>query len=69
MAANSRSCKGLGLGHAENLRDRGAIPGRNSVAAYGRDGHKYLTPDLVEALIKAARQHRHWTAERAYPYP
>ncbi|HEY2531301.1 MAG TPA: tyrosine-type recombinase/integrase [Xanthobacteraceae bacterium] len=26
---------------------------------YGRDGHKYLTPDQVEALIKAARDNRH----------
>lgn len=33
--------------------------GRKSDAAYGRDGHKYLTPEQVEALIKAARQNRH----------
>lgn len=32
--------------------------GRRSDADYGRDGHKYLTPDQVEALSKAARQSR-----------
>ena len=29
--------------------------GRKSDAEYGRDGHKYLTPDKVAALIKAAK--------------
>lgn len=33
--------------------------GRKSDATYGRDGHKYLTPDQVQALIKAARSGRH----------
>jgi type 1 fimbriae regulatory protein FimB/type 1 fimbriae regulatory protein FimE len=33
--------------------------GRRSDKDYGRDGHKYLTPDQVEALIKAARTNRH----------
>jgi integrase len=33
--------------------------GRKSDKTYGRDGHKYLTSDHVEALIKAARQNRH----------
>jgi integrase len=33
--------------------------GRNSDADYGRDGHKYLTPEQLEALIKAARTNRH----------
>jgi hypothetical protein len=33
--------------------------GRKSDADYGRDGHKYLTPDQVKALIKAARENRH----------
>lgn len=32
---------------------------RKSDADYGRDGHKYLTPDQVGALIKAARKNRH----------
>jgi hypothetical protein len=26
---------------------------------YGRDGHKYLTPEQVDALIKAAKDKRH----------
>jgi type 1 fimbriae regulatory protein FimB/type 1 fimbriae regulatory protein FimE len=33
--------------------------GRKSDAELGRDGHKYLTPEQVEALIRAARQNRH----------
>jgi type 1 fimbriae regulatory protein FimB len=33
--------------------------GRKSDAELGRDGHKYLTPEQVERLIKAARQNRH----------
>ena len=33
--------------------------GRKSDKAYGRDGHRYLTPEQVEALIKAARANRH----------
>jgi type 1 fimbriae regulatory protein FimB/type 1 fimbriae regulatory protein FimE len=33
--------------------------GRKSDKAYGRDGHRYLTPEQVEALIKAARSSRH----------
>jgi hypothetical protein len=33
--------------------------GRKSDKAYGRDGHKYLTPEQVEALIKAAKDNRH----------
>jgi integrase len=32
---------------------------RKSDKAYGRDGHKYLTPEQVEVLVKAARQNRH----------
>jgi integrase len=32
------------------------VGGRKSDAAYGRDGQKYLTPDLAAALIKMARQ-------------
>lgn len=34
-------------------------PGRKTDKDYGRDGHKYLTPDQVEALVKAARSNRH----------
>jgi type 1 fimbriae regulatory protein FimB/type 1 fimbriae regulatory protein FimE len=33
--------------------------GRKTDAAYGRDGHRYLTPEQVTALIKAARANRH----------
>jgi integrase len=33
--------------------------GRKSDKAYGRDGHKYLTPEQVEALVKAAKDNRH----------
>jgi integrase len=33
--------------------------GRKSDAAYGRDGHRYLTPEQVAALVKAARTNRH----------
>jgi integrase len=33
--------------------------GRKKDADYGRNGHKYLTPDQVQALIKAARSGRH----------
>jgi integrase len=33
--------------------------GRKSDKTYGRNGHKYLTPEQVEALIKAARSNRH----------
>jgi type 1 fimbriae regulatory protein FimB len=33
--------------------------GRKSDADYGRDGHKYLTPEQLEALVKAARANRH----------
>jgi integrase len=33
--------------------------GRKSDAAYGRNGHRYLTPEQVAALIKAARGSRH----------
>jgi integrase len=33
--------------------------GRKSDADYGRDGHKYLTPEQLEALIKTARTNRH----------
>ena len=33
--------------------------GRKKDTDYGRDGHKYLTPDQVQALIKAARSGRH----------
>jgi type 1 fimbriae regulatory protein FimE len=33
--------------------------GRKSDKAYGRDGHKYLSPEQVEALAKAAKDHRH----------
>ena len=40
-------------------KQRVARPGRKSDADYGRDGHKYLTADKVEALIKAARENRH----------
>jgi hypothetical protein len=29
--------------------------GRKSDKSYGRDGHKYLTPEQVEALVKAAK--------------
>jgi type 1 fimbriae regulatory protein FimB/type 1 fimbriae regulatory protein FimE len=55
MAANLRL-----VGSApENEKQRVARPGRKSDAAYGRDGHKYVTPDQVEALIKAARSSRH----------
>jgi hypothetical protein len=32
--------------------------GRKSDADYDRDGHKYLTPEQLEALIKAARTNR-----------
>ena len=42
-----------------NEKQRVARPGRKSDAHYGRDGHKYLTPDQVEALIKAARSSRY----------
>jgi integrase len=33
--------------------------GCKSDKMYGRNGHKYPTPEQVEALIKAARQNRH----------
>jgi integrase len=33
--------------------------GRRTDADYGRDGHRYLTPEQVAALIKAARTNRH----------
>jgi integrase len=33
--------------------------GRKSDKAYGRDAHKYLTPEQVEALVKAAKDNRH----------
>jgi len=33
--------------------------GRKSDAELGREGHKYLTSEQVEALIRAARQNRH----------
>jgi type 1 fimbriae regulatory protein FimB len=33
--------------------------GRKSDADYGRDGHKFLTPDKVTALIKAAKANRY----------
>jgi integrase len=33
--------------------------GRKSDKAYGRDGHKYLTSEQVEALIKAAKDNRY----------
>jgi integrase len=33
--------------------------GRKTDEAYGRDGHKYLTPSQVGALIKAAKGGRH----------
>jgi integrase len=32
--------------------------GRKTDADYGREGHKYITQDQVEALIKSARQNR-----------
>jgi integrase len=32
--------------------------GRKTDAVYGREGHKYITQDQVEALIKSARQNR-----------
>jgi integrase len=35
------------------------VGGRKSDSAYGRDGHRYLTPEQVAALIKAARTNRH----------
>jgi integrase len=51
---------------AANLRLAYSLPaiemqrvGRKSDKALGRDGHRYLTPEQVEALIKAARQNRH----------
>jgi integrase len=34
--------------------------GRKSDKAYGRNGHKYLTPEQVEALIKVARSIPAW---------
>jgi type 1 fimbriae regulatory protein FimB/type 1 fimbriae regulatory protein FimE len=37
--------------------------GRKSDAGYGRDGHKYLTPERVQALIGAARANRHGTRD------
>ncbi|HEY2534687.1 MAG TPA: tyrosine-type recombinase/integrase [Xanthobacteraceae bacterium] len=40
-------------------KQRVARAGRKSDASYGRDGHKYLTPDQVEALVKAARSNRY----------
>jgi hypothetical protein len=33
-------------------------PGRKTDEAYCREGHKYLTPDQVKALIKSARENR-----------
>jgi type 1 fimbriae regulatory protein FimB len=33
--------------------------GRKSDKTLGRDGHKYLTPDQVAALIRAAKDNRH----------
>jgi integrase len=33
--------------------------GRKSDAAYARDGHRYLIPEQVAALIKTARTNRH----------
>jgi type 1 fimbriae regulatory protein FimB/type 1 fimbriae regulatory protein FimE len=33
--------------------------GRKTDADYGRDGHRYLTPEQVAALVKAARTNRH----------
>ena len=32
--------------------------GRKTDAEYGREGHKYITQDQVEALVKSARQNR-----------
>lgn len=33
--------------------------GRKTDAVYGRDGHRYLTPEQVAALVKVARTNRH----------
>jgi integrase len=42
--------------HPDNVLQR---VGRKTDAELGREGQKYLTPEQVEALIRAARQNRH----------
>ena len=54
MATNSRLVRKAPSAEKQKVKR----VGRKSDADYGRDGHRYLTPDQVEALIKAARQSR-----------
>jgi integrase len=52
----------LGVVRSSNFAEKPEVrrnPGRKSDAAYGRDDHKYLTPEQVKALAKAAEAGRH----------
>jgi integrase len=54
MAANLRL-----VGTAPNAVLQRVAPRRKSDADYGRDGHRYLTPEQIARLVKAARSNRH----------